>query len=248
MQKSTNNPSSERRQKRRDSVRQPAILQSAEHGEITFLIRNFSPTSMYLGKFVGRALSDDQTANKIRQGDEVFVRVEIEGKPIANIAASVDRIGELGLGITFFKLQEQLDKDLKELANQQGFETGDASPLKSATRTSLLKEIRKASLEFVKRYSKQLIEVSNEALFDMAGKVGTDASQSPFFDAMGILRQHGEDIRKQYVAGLERHLDEFKQVDLFAGLDAEKSAGSELSLVDEREFEDWLAISEIDIA
>ena len=245
MRESNNDQSKDRRHEHRESVRHPATLQSAQHGEISFLIRNFSTTSMYLGTFDGRALADDKQASKIQHGDEMFVCIKIKGKPIVNVAASVNRVGELGVGITFFKTQERLDADLKQVASEQGFVVGDASPMESAIRQSLLKELREVVMEFVKRRSKQLIETSNNSLFEMAGKLGANASQAPFFDAMGVLRKHGSEIREDYVAGVQSHLKEFKQLELFAGFDAEKSAGSELSLVDEREFENWLALSEI---
>ena len=224
-------------------VRHPATLQS-RHGEISFLIRNFSSSGMFLETVNGRALSEHKDASKIQQGEEIFVRIKFKGKPILSLAASVDRIEELGVGIVFFKTQLQLEQDLKQLAKQQRNAGADAAPIKTAELGSVLKELGEIAMRFVKRHDKEFIEVSNDALFELAGKAGS-AVQGPLFDAMGILRKHGENIRKSYIAGVQSHLETFARIDLFEGLDTEHSSGKELSLVDERELDNWLALSEI---
>jgi hypothetical protein len=243
MESDNSNPPQDRRQFLREPVRQPATVESVDFGSFETLIQNFSSSGLYVTMIEGGAVVDHAIASQLTEHCEVLVRIKIGQTPMVTCAARVDRLGKMGVGVSFYQPQDRLMESLSEVAREQGFHE-QAGALDTGAKGRLRGLLSDAILKFIGRHFDEFVEKTQEELMDEAGNAPGTTGQTPYFEAMSILRRQGKDLKTQFLDRLSSHLEDYHSEELFPELKA-SSGESELTLVNEKEFEDWLTLSDI---
>lgn len=97
--------------------------------------------------------------------------------------------------------------------------------------------------ETLPRLMQELFEHIDDELYQLADKSASDVLQTRYFDAMRELRKLRESIDQDFLANQTGHFDAFWRQPLPAQAEAAEDAGDELSLVDEDELEENLAVN-----
>ncbi|RME34853.1 MAG: DUF1631 domain-containing protein [Gammaproteobacteria bacterium] len=125
--------------------------------------------------------------------------------------------------------------EMKELPRQGDKDRSPGDP-------GLIESCRKEALEHLGNALSAMMDRLDDALFELAGKASDDATQTIYFDAMRHLRKHREAMEKGF---LERYDEAFGRYLDGQGAAPGYKAGevNELSLVDQEELEEKLAVT-----
>ncbi len=234
----------ERRKYPRLPVRHAASLESDFAGTLNVVIENYCPGGLYASLMDQSAIAEHPAARHLDTGEEVAVRIDFDNPQASQtLPARVARIGELGFGLAFLSAQPDLSEALREVSQAQGFlSRTEAAPEK---RSTLLHQVSELCDGFLSRHTRTCFENAKDSLLTAAADAPGDVGQTPFFEAMSLLRKHGEEIRSDFRAAVDAHFESFDTVQPIASIGSEEKTADEMSLVDEEEFETWLALSEI---
>lgn len=111
----------------------------------------------------------------------------------------------------------------------------------------LLDSCKEAALKQLRIIVQRMLDNADDALFAMADKAESNADQTEFFDSMRIVRLHRRDIEKTFYDGIEKKFDDFWDYseDRAQELLSNEMSIDELSLVDETDLEESLAITNL---
>jgi hypothetical protein len=109
----------------------------------------------------------------------------------------------------------------------------------------LLVAVREMTLKAVANLVAELLDNVDDTLFDLAEKAESNASQTEYFDGMRETRKMRPRIERLFAERVIRGFADFAAGRQPKGSDAQRafSASGELSLVDDRELEESLAVS-----
>src|SRR5215475_6121238 len=108
----------------------------------------------------------------------------------------------------------------------------------------LLKSVRGTALKRVQGLVSTLFENIDDALFDLAEKAENNAIQTQYFDGMREVRKKRQLVERLFQEQLSKVFNDFAAGKLQAvKTEAAAHGGSDLSLVDDKELEESLAIA-----
>lgn len=109
----------------------------------------------------------------------------------------------------------------------------------------LLRMVRSTALNQVQRLVATLFENVDDALFDLAEKAESNAVQTQYFDGMREVRRKRQLVERLFLDYAGQNFNEFSagRAPRGDGADASRGESGELSLVDDRELEESLAVS-----
>ena len=242
----------ERRAYKRRPVHWEATVSGSSVKPIDVVIRDFCEGGVFLaragirgGSFLHRGLHID---------DKVTVSFE---NPLAEgsreVAGRVARVSREGLGIAFIKPQPEVTTLLAAVADGQA-EAGRQAPSDGTAGSRLTREAlelcSRETRDFLQTDLPEFLHQAVEFLYERAQAARDNAEQNAFFSGYRYVRNGRQQITAEFVERMERQLGELSRpgsAKEYGGSrdmpDAETDP-DELSLVDESDFEDWLARSE----
>ncbi|MGD8428998.1 MAG: DUF1631 family protein [Ectothiorhodospiraceae bacterium] len=167
-----------------------------------------------------------------------------------SVRARVARHGESGVGVAFVQPRPDVVTILAAVADgqrQPQGETGESQPGSRLTR-----EVTRLCREFAETFCQRVLadyaaHVVDE-LFERARAAGTNEEQNAYFTAFRSMRDARSDLPGKFVTAFLDRLgspQEDRRESAATRKTADTPSTSELSLVDEQEFEDWLSRSDI---
>ncbi len=109
----------------------------------------------------------------------------------------------------------------------------------------LLENCRDLTLRQTQAMLQRMLDTADDALFAMADKAETNAEQTLYFDSMRIVRLHRQDIERRFRQCLQEHFDRFRDGDTEAEPPTVELSLENLSLVEEHDLEESLAITNL---
>ncbi len=229
-------PAREMRRDRRFQVSQAATISQPGHAEIACGIRDFCQGGLFL-KF-----SNPETAiaSLAKRTDAV---VEIVVTPVGSqgfrIPAQLKRLSPLGIGVAF--TQQPIDalralQKLRMAEHRRRFSAlppSDANPHLRETCTTLLSETLLQAHD-------QLMRMLGEKLSAAALHAGGISEHSGLLGAVNEFGTHAASVQVRFV---QQVLDALKQASPVQTQATRDTLDGALALVDELDFEDWLATS-----
>jgi diguanylate cyclase (GGDEF)-like protein len=188
----------------------------------------------------------------IRAGDEVGVHFYVphEGRDHAyDVQAKVARVLSAGIGVAFTDIQPATLQTLMHFAKSRGEERPAAPPrtggLSAAEKDRLSQLTRTWFKQDLGAWMSDFFRKAEDKLF-LASREATDSQmQRRYWDAIEVLKSKRQNAEREIYSAL---LEQFDHVGAKVGGSKipgeDTQPGSELSLVNTREFEDFLVISE----
>lgn len=109
----------------------------------------------------------------------------------------------------------------------------------------LLESCRDLTLRQMQAMLQRMLDTADDALFAMADKAETNAEQTLYFDSMRIVRLHRQDIERRFRQRLQENFDRFRDGDTEAEPPTVELSLENLSLVEEHDLEESLAITNL---
>ena len=109
----------------------------------------------------------------------------------------------------------------------------------------LLESCRDLTLRQMQAMLQRMLDTADDALFAMADKAETNAEQTLYFDSMRIVRLHRQDIERRFRQRLQENFDRFRDGDAEAEPPTVELSLENLSLVEEHDLEESLAITNL---
>lgn len=231
----------DRREYEREACDFPGRLEVYGLGVWRCRVRDFCAGGLFLECELGaaeRLVFEDQ----VKSGSPVEVVIEAErNRAPLSVGGDVAHVGEFSVGIKFPVAKLGLVQQLRSLMSSEP--DGRTSPAGPVDGHSLFTQLRHHAQSFLRERGRDYLVVVNDNLVRAASQA-TSTQQNAYFEAMDAIRKHGQAV----LAAIAEHpvdllAPDAKPPEPLAQGSAEKL--HELALVDEREFEHWLALSEL---
>jgi EAL domain-containing protein (putative c-di-GMP-specific phosphodiesterase class I)/GGDEF domain-containing protein len=227
------------RRDRRFEVSQPAIICQTGHPEIACEIRDFCQGGLFL-RFTKPETAIAALAKRGNAEVEVVFTPDLHDNTLTfRMAAHLKRLSPLGVGVAFVRQPVDALRALQKLrmaGHRQkltAMPTGGPNPRLRETTTALLGET-------LQEVHHDLMRVLGDRLNTAALQASGISEHSRLLSAVHEFGLHDDSIRKRFVQQVQDALAQARPVQTQATGNA---ASGELVLVDEKDFEDWLATS-----
>jgi EAL domain-containing protein (putative c-di-GMP-specific phosphodiesterase class I)/GGDEF domain-containing protein len=241
MAQDTNNPhvGQELRRDRRFQVSQAAIIKQPGHTEIACEIRDFCLGGLFL-KFTNPEAAIAALAKREDAEVEViFTPASINSTQTFRVPAQLKRLSPQGIGVAFARQPVDALRALQKLRM-----LGHRQKLAAMPASSAHPQLREASTTLL---SETLLQVHDQMMRLLGDKLNAAALQasgiaehSGLLSAVQEFNQHATTVQTRFV---QQVLDALKQARPVQTQATGGSADGGLALVDELDFEDWLATS-----
>ncbi|WP_324781212.1 DUF1631 family protein [Thiobacillus sedimenti] len=226
------------RRDRRFQVSQPAIITQPGYTEIACEIRDFCLGGLFL-KFTNPEAAITALARRDNAAVEiVFTPVSISAAETFRVPAQLKRLSPLGVGVAFTQQPTEALRALQRLRMAGHRQKLAALPASTAyphlreASTTLLSE---SLLQVHDQVMRQLTERLNAAALHAAGI----AEHSGLLNAVHEFAHHAPAVQTRFVQAVLDALKQARPVQT----QATRDTSGDLALVDELDFEDWLATS-----
>jgi len=131
--------------------------------------------------------------------------------------------------------QEQLDRALRDHRVSEK----DAAELRTRIRRITQRAMDRVCSDFFTQVGEELLVKARDA--------GTNAGQMMYFEGLDLVEKQGEQIRASFMAEVLRQIDSVSDLDEVLQRRRKRETGntSKLEIVDNEQFEQWLAVAEI---
>ncbi len=237
----------ERRAYTRHALRWDAQLKGPDFGPWPLEIRDACEGGLFLapvGQTTRRAMH-----RGARIDTEVSIRFEDPGhKTRFDCRGRIARSGATGIGIAFKGEFPKAVAALMDISRKQREAMDKPEAPRTQGRQPSARSALAACKSIVDEYFQQRLDNflahAGEAVFEAAGEIRDHRKQIAYFEAQKLLRARQSELTdglKTTLVGNWGKLGRYRTPDL----DREATEEDELSLVDDQEFEDWLARSEL---
>ncbi|MHB1092332.1 DUF1631 family protein [Thiobacillus sp.] len=229
----------ELRRDRRFQVSQAAIITQPGYTEIACEIRDFCQGGLFL-KFTNPEAAITALAKRADAAVEiVFTPVSISTAQTFRVPAQLKRLSPLGVGVAFARQPVDALRALQRLRM-----AGHRQKLAALPTSSAHPHLRDASTTLL---SETLLQVHDQIMGVLGDKLSAAAIQasgiaehSGLLGAVHEFANHAPVVQTRFVQGVLDALKQARPVQTQATRDTQDGG---LALVDELDFEDWLAIS-----
>jgi len=229
----------DKRRDKRFEVLQAATISQSGHAEIACEIRDFCMGGLFL-RFVHPEAAISSLAT--RTADEVEVVFTPTSTPTVQtfrVPAKLKRLSPLGTGVVFVRQPIDALRSLQKLRMSSHRQKMTALPASDAS-----VHLREVSTTLLNETLMQVHDQMMHMLTDKLNAAATDASgiaeHSGLLNAVQEFAAHAATVQTQFV---QQVLDTLKQVRPVQTQATRATLDGSLSLVDEVDFEDWLATS-----
>ncbi len=236
MNNDTEKPNGEHRRDRRFQVSQPAIITQPGHTEIACEIRDFCLGGLFL-RFTNPEAAITSLAKRADAEVEiVFSSASSTSTQTFTVPAQLKRLGPQGVGVAFIRQPVEALRALQKL-RMAGHRQKLAALPASAAHTQLREAATTLLAETLQQVQDQMMRLISDKLSAAAVQATGIAEHSGLLSAGHEFSREAAHIQTRFV---QQVMDALKP-----GFTASKSSSApgELALVDELDFEDWLATS-----
>ncbi|MHB0975404.1 MAG: DUF1631 family protein [Thiobacillus sp.] len=236
----TQHAGQELRRDKRFQVSQAAIITQPGYGEIACEIRDFCQGGLFL-KFTNPEAAITALARRADAAVEIiFTPASIGSPQTFRVPAQLKRLSPLGVGVAFGR-QSPVDalRALQRLRMTEHRQKLAALPASTAH-----PHLREASTTLL---SETLLQVHDQIMRQLGDKLSAAAvrasgiaEHSGLLSAVHEFANHAQAVQARFVQGV---LDALKQARPVQTQATRDTFGGDLALVDELDFEDWLATS-----
>ncbi|WP_296769169.1 DUF1631 family protein [Thiobacillus sp.] len=229
----------ELRRDRRFQVSQAAIITQPGYTEIACEIRDFCQGGLFL-KFTNPEAAITALAKRADAGVEiVFTPASINTTQTFRVPAQLKRLSPLGVGVAFARQPVDALRALQRLRM-----AGHRQKLAALPTSAAHPHLREASTtllsETLFQVHDQIMRVLGDKLSAAAVQASGIAEHSGLLSAVHEFANHGPAVQTRFVQGV---LDALKQARPVQTQATRDTTDGGLALVDELDFEDWLATS-----
>lgn len=229
----------ELRRDRRFQVSQAAIITQPGYTEIACEIRDFCQGGLFL-KFTNPEAAITALAKRADAAVEiVFTPVSLSAAQTFRVPAQLKRLSPLGVGVAFARQPVDALRALQRLRM-----AGHRQKLAALPTSAAHPHLREASTtllsETLFQVHDQIMRVLGDKLSAAAVQASGIAEHSGLLSAVHEFANHGPAVQTRFVQGV---LDALKQARPVQTQATRDSTDGGLALVDELDFEDWLATS-----
>ena len=236
MNNDTDKPNGEQRRDRRFQVSQPAIITQPGHTEIACEIRDFCFGGLFL-RFTNPEAAIASLAKRADAEVEiVFSAASTSAAQTFTIPAQLKRLSPLGVGVSFVRQPVDALRALQKL-RMAGHRQKLAAVPASAAHTQLREAATTLLAETLQQVQDQMMRLIGDKLSAAAVQATGIAEHSGLLSAGHEFGRNAGDIQTRFI---QQVMEALKSGQTTA---KPASASGELSLVDELDFEDWLATS-----
>ncbi len=236
MNNDTDKSNGEQRRDRRFQVSQPAIITQPGHTEIACEIRDFCFGGLFL-RFTNPEAAIASLAKRVDAEVEiVFSAASTSAAQTFTIPAQLKRLSPLGVGVSFVRQPVDALRALQKL-RMAGHRQKLAALPASAAHTQLREAATTLLAETLQQVQDQMMRLIGDKLSAAAVQATGIAEHSGLLSAGHEFGRHAGDIQTRFI---QQVMEALKSGQATA---KPASASGELSLVDELDFEDWLATS-----
>lgn len=224
-------------------------------------IRDFCESGMLLQAadgHRGRSLRDSGV--DVRRADQVNIHFSVPGDGRAEnyrIVGEVARVLDNGLGIRFpdgiaVRAFRSLDRyarahGFEEIGDTYGDDAQSSSSVDPTTARAVLGEVRELTEKTLPQLLNAFFERAHQEMLVLARDAGSNARQNMLFEALNDVEEGAQDVSLGTVRTV---LDRIaKPVSRRAAaeqkISASAGADGKLSLIDDEQFEEWLAVADI---
>ena len=229
----------ELRRDKRFQVSQAAIITQPGYTEIACEIRDFCQGGLFL-KFTNPDAAIAALAKRADAAVEiVFIPASINSTQTFRVPAQLKRLSPLGVGVAFGRQPVDALRALQRLRM-----AGHRQKLAALPASTAHPHLREASTTLL---SETLLQVHDQIMRTLGDKLSAAAVQasgiaehSGLLSAVHEFGNHAPAIQTHFVQGV---LDALKQARPVQTQATRDTLGGDLALVDELDFEDWLATS-----
>ena len=229
----------ELRRDKRFQVSQAAIITQPGYTEIACEIRDFCQGGLFL-KFTNPDAAITALAKRADAAVEiVFTPVSINTTQTFRVPAQLKRLSPLGVGVAFARQPVDALRALQRLRM-----AGHRQKLAALPASTAHPQLREASTTLL---SETLLQVHDQIMRQLGDKLSAAAVQasgiaehSGLLSAVHEFANHAPTVQTRFVQGV---LDALKQARPVQTQATRDSLDGGLALVDELDFEDWLATS-----
>jgi EAL domain-containing protein (putative c-di-GMP-specific phosphodiesterase class I)/GGDEF domain-containing protein len=241
MENNTDSPRTgqEQRRDKRFQVSQAAIITQAGHTEIACEIRDFCVGGLFL-KFTNPEAAITALAQRANAEVEiVFTAASSTATSTFQVPAQLKRLSPLGVGVSFIRQPFDALRALQKLrmaSHRQKFAalpTSEAFPHLRQASTTLLNETLLQAHD-------QMMRLLGDKLSAAAVQAPGIAEHSALLSAMHEFSQHAAMVQTRFAQDV---MDALKQSSAVQTRIKSGTSDGGLALVDELDFEDWLATS-----
>ncbi len=229
----------EMRRDKRFQVSQAAIITQAGHTEIACEIRDFCVSGLFL-KFTNPEAAIAALAQRANAEVEiVFTSASSNATANFQVPARLQRLSPLGVGVSFVRQPHDALRALQKLrmaSHRQklaALPTSEAFPQLRQASTTLLNETLLQAHD-------QMMQLLGDKLSAAALQAAGITEHSALLSAMHEFSQHAAMVQTRFV---QHVMDALKQTHAVQPQIKSGSNDGGLALVDELDFEDWLATS-----
>ncbi len=227
------------RRDRRFEVSQPALISQPGHPEIACEIRDFCQGGLFL-RFTRPETAIDSLA---RRGDaevEIIFTPDLHDNTLTfRVVARLKRLSPLGVGVAFVRQPVDALRSLQKLRMAGHRQKLTAMPV-SGSHPRLRETTATLLGETLQQVHSDLMRVLGDRLSTAALQASGISEHSGLLNAAHEFGRHDDGIRQRFVQQVQDALAQARPVQTQATGNA---AAGELVLVDEKDFEDWLATS-----
>ena len=229
----------ELRRDRRFQVSQAAIITQPGYTEIACEIRDFCQGGLFL-KFTNPEAAITALAKRADAAVEiVFTPVSLSAAQTFRVPAQLKRLSPLGVGVAFARQPVDALRALQRLRM-----AGHRQKLAALPTSAAHPHLREASTtllsETLFQVHDQIMRVLGDKLSAAAVQASGIAEHSGLLSAVHEFANHGPAVQTRFVQGV---LDALKQARPVQTQATRDTMDGGLALVDELDFEDWLATS-----
>gem|GEM_PF-2635945 len=217
-----------------------AKIETPTSEPVPVLIRNYSAGGLFLQ--INPHYNGAQTDQLVQNGRVIITLKLPKASQAERYFGKIAHRSREGLGVSFQQQQTELQTRLANVFSQRSNANGkhvisDPDPLLLATVSDLCRQ-------WADKNFQAFLPIAEESLLNHADLAKNANDQNQFFAAMGFLRRHHKNAVDLFVQSLEHQIKTFDSIESEQKDFGADSDLDELSLVDEQEFEIWLAQSE----
>lgn len=235
----------ERRTHNRSPIRLNADIHDKSNHSWPFIIENFGLDGLYL-KWPNQSAIPDSI--KVDDLLDAHFQIEIKNKTQAHkLKLKVVRILDDALAVSLYNpvldAMSELSKRQLQAGMYSSSELDNNLDIKSR---NILEAVNQSFLKNLSLSTEVFLPTVHDSLFQQAEESKNNSEQALFFDAINTLNKTKENLKSQFIEVMNSELKSCCQNYLIKRQSEENNDDLiELDLIDQNEFEKWLAVNQI---
>jgi diguanylate cyclase (GGDEF)-like protein len=192
----------------------------------------------------------NDNARAVADGTDISIQFTHPDRPADSyqLAGRIARAREHGMGISFAAPNQVAMMALAQLAEKQGISIEQGGGSISGDVSAIVRGCREIAMDNLRRMIEGFFDSTNERMFHAAEQSASNVQQSAFFGAINELHKGKERLSAAILSQLEQRfgvLDQAGYQPPSAAPEARVKEQDALSLVDSKEFDNWLVVRSI---